>query len=94
MVVKNRNARGKTLNEKIKYLATKGEIPERLSQIAHSLRNLRNVGAHAELGELTLDELPVLDGPCRAILEYVYTAPQLLVRAEGHLSTLKGRENK
>jgi hypothetical protein len=94
MVVENRKAHGNSLNEKIKYLATKGEIPEQLSEIARRLRHMRNFGAHAGSGELTTDEVPLLDDLCRAILEYVYTAPLLLARAEKHLSKLRSSGSK
>jgi Domain of unknown function (DUF4145) len=63
------------LNKKLNDLAEKGEIPTKLVEVAHSLRKLRNFGAHASLGELTRDEIPILDDLCRAILEYVYNAP-------------------
>jgi hypothetical protein len=88
-ICSDRNAAGDSLNAKIKNLADRGEIPEKLVAIAHSLRQLRNVGAHADLGELTVLEVPVLDGLCRAILEYVYTGPLLVARAAQHLSQLK-----
>ena len=85
----DRSAQGKTLNEGLKDLAARGEIPEKLVAVADGLRNLRNVGAHPILGELTLAEVPVLEGLCRAILEYVYSAPHLAQQAEERLSKLK-----
>jgi hypothetical protein len=89
LVCQDRKAEGDTLNAKIRNLADRGEIPKNLLPVAHSLRNLRNLGAHADLGELTLDEVPVLDDLCRAILEYVYTGPLLVQKAEQHLARLK-----
>jgi hypothetical protein len=55
------------------------------------LRKFRNVGAHPNLGELTLDEVPILDDFCRAILEYVYTAPHLAQIAQDALTALTKR---
>ena len=57
--------------------------------MAHNLRQLRNVGAHANLGDLTTNEIPFLDDLCLAILEYVYSAPLLLQSAENKLQEIK-----
>ncbi len=85
----DRGATGETFYKRIESLADMGEIPKRLSDMAHNLRKLRNIGAHADLGELTDDEVPVLDDLCRAILEYVYAAPQLIEQVELRLEELK-----
>lgn len=70
-------------------LLIKGEIPKKLIGVSKSLRILRNIGAHATLGELTTDEIPILDNLCRAILEYVYSAPFLVEEAEKRVLKLK-----
>ncbi len=85
----DRKADGDTLYAKLNDLSVKGEIPKKLVDIAHSLRQLRNVGGHADLGELTTGEIPFLDELCRALLEYVYSAPLLLARAEQRLQAIK-----
>ncbi len=92
MVCEDRKATGKNLYDKLKDLATKGEIPEKLVGVAHNLRHLRNVGAHASLGELTRDEIPILDDLCRAILEYVYSATYLAKKAEQRVEQLKEKQ--
>jgi hypothetical protein len=89
LVCENRGATGDTLYKRLKDLADKGEIPGTLAEIAHKLRYLRNVGAHANLGTLTKDEVPVLAALCRAVLEYVYSAPRLVARVEGLVEKLK-----
>lgn len=96
VVCKDRKVTGNTLYERLEDLGRKGEIPQPLVEMAHGLRQLRNVGAHAELGELTSDEIPFLDGLCRAILEYVYSAPELVERAKTRLDEIKraGQESK
>ena len=98
MVCENREATGKDLFNKLQDLAAKGEIPAKLVGVADNLRHLRNVGAHASLGELTKDEIPILDDLCRAILEYVYSAPYLAEKAQQQLNHLKEKwakkENK
>src|ERR1700674_1403980 len=81
-VCEDRNASGNSLDERLKSLAEKDEIPDKLVDVATGIRRLRNVGAHADLGELTPAELPVLDDLTRAILEYVYYAPLLATEAQ------------
>lgn len=89
LVCEDRNAIGATLAEKIKNLSDKEEIPVKLVSVANSIRQLRNIGAHASLGNLTPKEIPILDNLCKAILEYVYTAPSLVEEAEQRLKALK-----
>jgi hypothetical protein len=87
--VKIEGADGKSLFERLENLADKGEIPRPLVLMAHSLRSLRNIGAHANLGELSATEIPVLDDLCRAILEYVYSGPQLIEAVRIRLNEIK-----
>lgn len=88
-ICEDRKAEGRSLSDRLDDLAKRGEIPSRLSEMAKSLKDLRNVGAHANLGELTAKEIPFLDDLCRAILEYVYSGPELLERVQNHLKKLK-----
>jgi hypothetical protein len=94
LVCLDRNAAGRDLNSKLADLAQKGEIPNKLVGVAKGLRQLGNVGAHATLGELTPEEIPVLDDLCRAILEYVYSAPSLAQCAEERLKRLQASKAK
>jgi hypothetical protein len=89
LVCEDRQATGRDLYAKLQDLAAKREIPEKLVDVGHGLRNLRNVGAHAVLGELTSAEAPILDALTRAILEYVYSAPLLAQMAERRLDQLR-----
>jgi Domain of unknown function (DUF4145) len=86
----DKGAKGDSLYRRLTSLAESGEIPGRLAEMAHQLRQLRNIGAHADLGDLTPDEVPVLDALCNAVLEYVYTVPQLIEQVEQRLQVLKG----
>ena len=74
----DRGATGDSLFKQLKSLADAGEIPTHLEQMGNQLRHLRNVGAHASLGELTAGDVPILDALCRAVLEYVYSAPAMI----------------
>jgi hypothetical protein len=94
MIVEDREAAGKDLNAKLADLAGKGEIPNNLVSVANGLRKLRNVGAHAMLGELGAEEVPILGDLAKAILEYVYSARHLTKLAEEKLTKLKARKKK
>jgi len=89
LVCEDRQATGSNFYRKLEDLAAKGEIPEKLVSVGHGLRNFRNVGAHAALGDLTSAEAPILDALTRAILEYVYSAPLLAQKAEQRLDQLR-----
>lgn len=91
MLCADRNATGKFLSHNLADLAFKGEIPKKLVDVATSLNAFRNVGAHPELGELTIEEVPILEDLCKAILDYVYTAPYLVQKAQDALNKLKAR---
>jgi len=88
-ICEDRKAKGESLSQRLSDLAQRGEIPSRLAEMAKSLKELRNVGAHANLGELTAKEIPFLDDLCKAILEYVYSGPELLARVQQHLEKIK-----
>lgn len=89
MVCEDRKAKGRDLNARLEDLATRGEIPNNLVGVANGLRNLRNVGAHAFIGELTPRAVPILNSLAIAILEYVYSAPRLAKIAQEQLAMLK-----
>jgi len=89
MVAIEQEAEGSTLFERLESLSKKGAIPKRIVDVGHNLRKLRNVGAHPGLGELTPEEVPVLDKLCRAILEYVYSLPALVSDADQCIDKIK-----
>lgn len=87
-VCQDRGASGKSLNDKLKDLAQKGDIPSHLAEMAHSVRKLGNVGAHFG-ADLTPTEASLLNNLCRAILEYVYAAPSLIEQVRLSLERIK-----
>lgn len=82
VICEDRKAKGEHLYDKLKALAEKGEIPNNLVGVAHGIRMLRNIGVHETVEGLSSDEIPVLDDLSRAILEYIYIAPNLARQAE------------
>lgn len=89
MVCIDRKAKGRNLADQLQDLAQKNEIPEKLVTVAKNIKNLGNIGAHAALGDLTKEEIPILNALSNAILEYVYTAPYLADLAEKRVDQLK-----
>lgn len=74
---------------KVKDLASKGDIPNNLVKVALGLKNFGNIGAHAGIGELSTKEIPIAEALCKAILEYIYSAPYLANLAEAKLKAIK-----
>jgi hypothetical protein len=89
LVCIDRKAAGATLAGMLKDLSGKGEIPEKLVKVAAGLKDFGNIGAHAGSGELTEKEIPIVTALCKAILEYVYSAPHLANLAEEKLKSIK-----
>ena len=71
----DQKAEGANLNQRIEDLASSGQLPPPLKDVAHGLRKLRNFGAHGNYGDLDPNDAPLLESLCRAVLLYVYTAP-------------------
>lgn len=90
----DKGAEGESLHDRLKDLATKTVIPLQLAEMAHAIRHLRNIGAHADLGELTPKEVPILDDLCKAILEYVYAAPAMMMHVQKKIDLLKTKNLK
>jgi hypothetical protein len=93
MVVQDRGASGKDLNDQLRDLATKGTIPGPLADMAHHVRFFGNAGAHADVRDLTQNEAALVHDLCAAVLEYVYTAPRLVARAQGALRKYRDDNN-
>jgi hypothetical protein len=91
-VCHDRKAKGRTLADKLTTLAKQGDIPPHLAELAQSLREFRNVGAHFTLGDLSVGEVPFLEQLCRAVLQYVYEAPLMIDKAQSRLDDLKKRQ--
>lgn len=85
----DKKADGNNLHQQLEFLAKKNVIPKQLSDMAIQLKNLGNIGAHAGTGDLTEEEIPVLDSLCKAILEYVYTGPLLIQNVASKIERIK-----
>lgn len=94
LVCEDQGAAPGKLPARLKDLANRKVIPEKLVEVATSLLKLRHVGAHANLGELTKEEVPILEKLGRAVLEYVYAAPHLVTEAESSLAKLRNDQRR
>jgi hypothetical protein len=92
LVCIDKAAKGKVLAAKIQNLATRGEIPIKLVAVAKGLKEFGNIGAHAGTGGLSVNEIPIAEALCRAVLEYIYSAPYLAKVAESKLEEIKAKK--
>lgn len=81
----DQNAKGKFLHNRIDQLVSSGKLPAPLKEVAHGLKDLRNFGAHGNLGDLDPKDAPLLESLCRALLMYFYTVPALSADAKKRL---------
>jgi len=68
------------LEERLKDLSAKGEIPPKLAEVSDVLRVLGNAGAHDFENKLSSRDANVINRFFRSIVEYVYVAPHSLMR--------------
>lgn len=94
LVCIDRKAIGATLALMLKDLADKNEIPEKLVKVAKGLKDFGNIGAHAGIGELSENEIPIVKDLTLSILEYIYSAPHLANLAEAKLEQIKTKVPK
>lgn len=91
-VCEDKGAVNGTLGPRLKDLADKGILEKKLLELANALRDLRNIGAHWNLYELTQSEVPLLKDLCVAILTHVYTVPSLAELAALSLDRLRASD--
>ncbi len=78
-------APGKRLADKLTYLANAGRIPKTLAEMAHHLKELRNLGAHDAEDSVTEEDVPIILDFLEAILEYLYVAPAKVTAVQARL---------
>jgi hypothetical protein len=93
MICQEKKAKGRTLQNWLDDLKSRGEIPDKLVKVASILRGYRNLSAHAGI-DIGLNEIPLVKALCDALMEYIYGAPYLAELAEKQLLKLKGLSSK
>jgi hypothetical protein len=81
-------ARGSSLAERLNHLVAEERIPKTLADMAHHLRQLRNMGAHLTEEEILPEDVPVIIDFVEAILEYLYVAPAKIRAVQERLGRL------
>jgi hypothetical protein len=90
LICEDKNAQGNTLYERIRYLSINNIIPDQVTELALGLKNFRNIGAHANLGNLSENEIPIIEDITEIILDYIYKTPMLIEKVKMQISILKG----
>lgn len=81
LIVKDKNASGKTLSSKIQNLSKTGVFPKTLYEAADITRLIGNIGAHSILEDnLSLYDLEKLSEMIKYIIQYVYILPEEINR--------------
>lgn len=81
-VAKEKNAEGRTLNNRLNWLVAEGHLPPVFGQMGHINRLLRNWGAHDAEIDVEPQDAEVVDEFFKAIIEYLYVAPQKVRRVQ------------
>ena len=78
-------APGRTLSDKLNNLVNSDRIPPTLAEMAHQLRQIRNLGAHDAVDEVREEDVPTIMDFLEAILEYLYVAPAKIAALQARL---------
>lgn len=79
------SAAGRTLSDKLNSLVGSDRIPKTLAEMAHQLRQIRNLGAHDADDEVTEADVSIILDFLEAILEYLYVAPAKIAAVQARL---------
>lgn len=85
----DQQASGKDLYTKLADLVSKGVLPTTLVDMTDLIRKVGNTGVHASDEEATMWDAELIDEIFRAIVEYVYIAPQKVARLRQRLTYKK-----
>jgi hypothetical protein len=81
-VTKDRNAEGRTLNDKLNWLIKEGRLPQVFGEMGHISRIFRNWGAHDAENDIEPGDVKIVDEFFKAIIEYIYVAPAKTERVQ------------
>lgn len=89
----DRGANKGSLFDRLDGLVKKNEIPQVLSEMSEVIRLIGNIGAHATQQNVKPGHVRIIDEFFRAIIEYVYIAPQKVKQLKEQLKVLKDNGN-
>jgi len=78
MIAKDKNATGKTLEDKIESLVERKELPEMLNDACWIIRQLGNSAAHADDVKFHQYDVERVIEYVAVIIEYLYSLPKRL----------------
>ena len=84
-LVADKGVKKGTLQDQLNELAKNGDIPPNLARASDLLRVMGNVGAHASPQSVHPLLAHVIDEFFRAVIEYVYIAPERLAEFESQM---------
>lgn len=85
----DRGALNDTLAARLKHLSERGEIPPVLAELTDVLRVVGNTAAHGSLQVITPPMTWAIDDFFRAIVEYIYVAPNKLDEFKSKLAKVR-----
>lgn len=85
VIARVEGAQGKTLVQKLTDLARSGRVPGPLADMAQTLRQIRNLGAHDTGDEVKATDVAAIFEFADAIIEYLYRAPAKIKAVEARL---------
>jgi hypothetical protein len=88
-VCHNRQATKGMLADKLKELASKREIPDKLAEMTFVLKDMGNIGSHDGDDDIDAADADVIDDFFRAVVEYVYIAPFKVEEVKKRLADAK-----
>jgi len=77
-ICEDRGVEKGNLHARLKKLADRGDLPNKLAKITNVLRELGNAGAHNTSQKVSIPMTWAMDNFFRVIVEYVYVAPAKL----------------
>jgi hypothetical protein len=86
---KDRGIQKKALEQSLKELAHRGEIPQLLVEMTDVIRLLGNYGAHFDEQTISLKDIFVIEDFFRAVIEYVYVAPSRIDEVKSRLERMR-----
>ncbi len=86
---KDKKISGKNLSGQLKEMAKQGLIPPILATMTDGIRILGNIGAHASNMGVKSEDISLIDDFFKAILEYVYVAPNKIEVFKKRLGEIK-----
>ncbi len=84
-ICNHEKAAGRTLSDKLNNLMGSDRIPKTLAEMAHQLRQIRNLGAHDADDEVTGEDASIMMDFLDTILEYLYVAPAKVAAVKARL---------